>query len=174
MTTPWTLPTIVSQYAEEGAENIHIQWNSSEFNALKNLDQQCLGLDGVLEHIARSPKPDFKNKSYFLRITGFNFINLPENVNGIEVRLSARRSGRIVDDTIQLCLDNNLIGDNQATAYISPLKIYGSENSLWGLENISKSDLQQSSFGVIVRFQSHPNWPHKDAAFIDAVEIRIH
>lgn len=172
--TPWTLPTIVSQYAEEGAENVHIQWNASELNAIKSLDQRSLGLDGVLEHIARSPKPDFRNKSYFVKATGFTFQNLPETIIGIEVKLTARRSGRIVDDTIQLCLDNNAIGENQATTYISPIKIYGAENNLWGLESIPRTNLLNSSFGVIIRFQSHPSWPHKDAAFIDAVEIRIH
>jgi len=27
---------------------------------------------------------------------------------------------------------------------------------------------------VVVRFQSHPNWPHKCSALVDAIELRVH
>lgn len=175
MATDWTNPTIITQYAEEGAENVHILWDDrDEFSSMKSNNGQSVGTMGYLEHIARSPKTDITNKTYYIRTSGYNFKNLPETLSGIELRLTTRREGRVTDDTIQLCLNEEVIGDNKADLKINPIKIYGSETNLWGVDGISLSTLQDSSFGVVIRFKSHPNWPHRSAAFIDSVEIRIH
>ena len=173
MTTAWTLPTIFSQYPEPGGETAHIEWDGN-FDRLKYKDGSSLQSLGALEHIARSPKHDLRNKTYFVRATGFNFRNLPETVSGIEVRLTARRYGRATDDTIELCLDEQTIGENQATADISPEKIYGSETHLWSTDNLSIANIQDETFGIVIRFQAHPHWPHKDPVLIDSVEMRIH
>lgn len=175
MTTPWTLPQTVSQYAEAGAESVHISWqNIDNFSAIKNLDLKSVGTVGNLEHIARSPKHDIKNKTWYLRVTGFNFIDLPETITGIEVRVSARRYGRVVDDTIQLCRNDSEIGENKAELTTLPAVIYGGAEDLWGIGPLTASDLLDSTFGVTLRFQSHPNWPHRSPMYLDAVEIRIH
>jgi len=175
MTTNWTLPTIVSQYAESDAENAHISWNELDnFSSLKSLDGKSIQTTRPLLHIARSPKLDIRMKTYYIRATGFNFQNLPKVISGVEARLTSNRQGRIVDETIQLCLDSVLIGDNQATLPILPIKIYGSSTNLWSTQGLSLSDVQNSTFGIVVRFQSHHDWPHRDPAFIDSVELRIH
>ena len=172
MTTSWTLPSHVDQYAEPGAELIDIAWEY--LDNIKSLDNRSAQSNGNLIHSARSPKLDIKNKTYFIRATGFNFQNLPATISGIEVRLNTRRYGRATDDTVELCLDGIALGENQATRDILPQKIYGSEISVWNAESISVSDVQNNTFGVVIRFRAHPDWPHKDPVLIDSVEMRIH
>lgn len=174
MTTEWTTPTLFSQYAETSAEDIHVPWDASKFNALKNIDNQRLGLNGVLTHIARSPKTDTTNKTYYLTAQGFNFNNIPEVISGIELRINTERRGRITDDTIQLLIDNQPIGVNKANLDVDPIKTYGGPTDLWDIENILVENLRQSTFGVLVRFQSHPRYPHKDGAYISGIELRIY
>jgi hypothetical protein len=161
MTTEWTTPATFFQYAEEGAESAHVQW-----------DPTLTSTNGCLEHVARSPKHDLRTKTYYLKATGFTFQSLPETISGIELRLSVKRRGRVTDETISLVV-NDQPSENRATLDLAPTKIYGSATDLWSLQNVSPADLN-SQFGVLIRFQAHPQWPHKDAAFIDAVELRIH
>ena len=174
MTSTWALPTIINQYSEEGAEDAHISWNDvNEFSSLKNLDGKFIKTTADLVHIAREPRHDITQKTYFLRITGFNFDNLPTVLSGIEVKLTMNRFGRITDDTVQLCINNNLVGDNQATLDLNPIKIYGSQTDIWR-STLTISDVQNSSFGITLRFKSHPRWPHKSSAMIDSVQVRVY
>jgi hypothetical protein len=174
MTLTWALPREISQYSEAGAEDAHISWSERDnFAALKNLDGRSIQTSRDLLHIARDPKHDIKEKTYFLKITNFDFYALPDTLTGIEVKLSMNRFGRITDETIQLCINNGLIGDNQATLENNPIKLYGSETQLWNT-TLTLENLQDPSFGVVLRFQSHPRWPHKTSALIDAVQIRVY
>ena len=123
-------------------------------------------------HIAREPKHDITEKTYYLRLRNFDFKSLPVSMTGIEVRISMNRFGRITDDTVQLLMNDNVIGKNQADLDLTPNKIYGNSSDLWET-NLSVNDIQSATFGILLRFKSHPKWPHKSSAFIDAVEIRI-
>jgi hypothetical protein len=175
MTTNWATPTRFSQYAEPEAEQVHISWDDSKgFSPLLSADHETVGTNGTLYHIARSPKTNLKTKTYYLKLQGFNFNNFPSTVSGIELRLTANRRGRITDETIQLFLDSDLIGENKADLNLDPQKIYGSSSDLWSTENLSMSNLQDPTFGVVIRFQSHPSFPHRDGVYINAVELRIH
>lgn len=174
MTSNWALPTQVYQYSEQGAEDSHVSWQDvNDFYSLKNKDGRSVKTSRELLHIARDPKRDITEKTYYMRITGFNFLNLPNTVSGIELRLTMNRFGRITDESVHLCLNEELIGKNQATLDVNPIKIYGSETSLWDT-NLTKENLLDPTFGVVLRFQSHPNWPHRNSAMIDSVEIRVH
>lgn len=175
MTTSWTSPTIISQYADEGTETVHISWKhiSKDIPQMSNGPAFPIALDGYLDHIARSPKYDIMNKTYFIRTAGYNFVNIPTVINGIEVRINARRYGRITDETIQLCLNNILIGESRANLQVDPTKVYGSSTDLWST-TISNIDISDPTFGLIIRFQSHPHWPHRDTAFLESIEMRIH
>jgi len=174
MTTSWTLPNTILQYSEDGAEEAHVSWDDSDnFNQLKNSDQRFLQSNGALEHIARSPKADLKNKSYYLKLSNFNFVSLPETLSGIEVRIKSRRYGRATDDTVQLIQEDTIIGDNKATLLIHPEKIYGSESDMWGT-NLTIADITDAGFGIVIRFKCHPDWPHNDPVLVDSVEMRIH
>lgn len=174
MATPWTLPNTISQYAESGAESIHVSWlEVDNFSGLKHLDLRNTKTSRDLVHIARDPRHDITEKTYYLKLTNFTFVNLPNILTGIEMKLSMNRYGRITDDEISLCLNNESIGENQADLNLDPIKIYGNESDKWNT-SLSIADIQNSSFGIILRFRSHPRWPHKCSALIDAVEIRVH
>ena len=174
MATPWTFPSTVTQYAQTGAEQAHISWlEIDNFSALKSLNQQHIKTTRDLVHIARDPRHDIVEKTYYLKLTNFVFQNLPSTLSGIQVRLTMKRFGRITDDEIFLCLNNDIVGDNFGDLDLSPTKIYGSETDTWNT-SLTISDVQHSSFGVVLRFKSHPQWPHKSSALIDAIEIRVH
>lgn len=173
MPTPWTFPTIISQYSEPGAESADIQWDSSNyFNELKEFDGRSLVTTGNLVHIARSPHADIRNKTYFLKCTGYNFLSLPTQLSGIEVKVNANRYGRAQDDTMNLTLNGNLIGENASTPLIDPIKIYGGPTDLWGA-TLTKDNIIDPTFGFVLRFQAHRHWPHRDPVLVDAVQIRI-
>lgn len=175
MTTLWATPTIISQYAEQTAEDVHVRWDDSTgFNDLKSTNEQGVGTLLPLYHIARSPKTDITNKTYYIKATGFNFLNVPDVISGIEVRVKMQRRGRVTDDTVQLCLGDNLLGDNKADLIVLPIKTYGGETDTWGIQSLNSIDVTNGMFGVILRFKAHPKWPHRDSAIIDSVEIRIH
>lgn len=173
--TPWTNPTTVNQFAETSAENIHISWdNSNNFAGMKSDNEQSVGSMDPLYHYARSPEADINSKTYYIRSTGYNFQNLPAVISGIELRLKTKRGGRVTDDTVQLCLDGIDVGENKADLIVNPLKYYGGNNDLWGLDNLTVETVQNNNFGVTLRFKSHPQYPHRDAVFVDSVQIRIH
>jgi hypothetical protein len=175
MTTPWTLPNTFYQYAEPGAETAHISWNDlGNFQNLLDSGVRSIETLGALEHIARSPKHDIRNKTYYLRATNFTFTNLPNTVSGVELRISSRRYGRATDESICLCYNDKDIGINRATLDLNPIKIYGSNSDLWDVESITSAMVQDPSFGVIIRFQAHPHWPHRSPVIVDSVELRIH
>ena len=174
MTSNWALPTIITQYAEETAEDDHISWvEVDNFSSLKSLDGRSIKTSRDLLHIARDPRHNIKEKTYFLKVTGFNFINLPSTISGIELKITSNRYGRITDETIQLTLNNTVIGDNQASLDLNPIKIYGGTDNIWNT-NLTTVNLLDPSFGVLLRFQSHPRWPHKNSIMLDSVEVRIH
>ena len=142
MTTSWTLPTSVFQYVEPGAEEHHISWDDfDDFQGIKTLDQHFIKTTRDLLHISRSPKLDITMKTWYLRITGFNFTNLPETLSGIAVRISGNRRGRITDDTVQLCFQENSIGENRADLDLSPKKVYGNDSDLWNTQPVSYTHL---------------------------------
>lgn len=174
MTTNWTLPNTIQQYSEIGAEDIHVNWlDVDNFNNIKTNNGKSVRLTKDLRHIARDPKHDITNKTYYLKCTNFNFQNLSNSLNGIELKITMNRFGRATDDTIQLCLNGNLIGQNKASLDLDIIKTYGGNNDIWNT-NLQIADVLNSTFGVILRFRSHPNWPHSSNVLIDAVEIKVH
>lgn len=169
MSTIWTSPSILDQYAEDDS---HIAWNSTDISLI--LSGSFISTARPLLHIAREPRNDIKMKTYFLRASGFNFENLPDIISGIECRLLLKRGGRITDETVQLCLNDSLIGENRADLDLDITKIYGSSTDTWNIPNIDKSMISNSTFGIVLRFQSHPSWPHKTTPTIGEVELRIY
>ena len=68
MTTNWTLPTNVIQYAEEGGEDAHISWlETNNFHSLKDFDGKSVRTTRDLVHIARDPRHDTLQKTYYLK-----------------------------------------------------------------------------------------------------------
>ena len=76
MTTEWTLPNTVTQYAESGGEDGHVTWlEVDSFSSLKAFDGKSVRTSRDLLHIAREPRHDTTEKTYYLKITNFNFEN---------------------------------------------------------------------------------------------------
>jgi hypothetical protein len=184
MTTPWTSPTTFRQYAESDAEAVHIPWfDQDNFSNLLNLNGRLVCTTAPLMHIARQPRNDITMKTYYLQCTGYNFQNLPLTISNISIKLTMNRSGRIADDTIQLVYQGAIIGKNLAlpartknsqSSTLDPITIYGGPISNFEFTNdINLSMIQDPTFGVLLRFQSHPMWPHKTAPGVDCVELQI-
>jgi hypothetical protein len=169
MSTNWTSPSILDQYAEDES---HIAWNSTDVSLI--LSGTSISTASPLLHIAREPRNDIKMKTYFLRATGFNFQNLPDTISGIECKVSLKRGGRITDETVQLCLNETLIGENRANLEVHPEKVYGSHTDTWNASDLTTAMLQDPTFGIVLRFQSHPKWPHKTTPTFSSVEIQIY
>jgi len=81
------------------------------------------------------------------------------------------RGSRIVDDTIQLDKNGELLGENQATLDMLSLKTYG---NTWGLNwsNINPYTLTSGNFGLRLRFQSSFTTPHSTTPSIDFIRMR--
>jgi hypothetical protein len=168
MTTDWTIPNTVSQYAEDES---HIAWNAN-FDFIKT---QIGGLSLIkpLEHISRQPRNDIKMKTWYLQATNFNFQNLPDTVSGIEFRFTVGRGGRVFDETIQLTYNGEFIGENKCSLTVDPLQIYGSPTDTWKVDNISDI-IRDPSFGIVIRLRSHPDWPHKTTPILRGMELQIY
>lgn len=171
MPTAWFYPNTVSQYYEVTA---HVPWNNvGNFFSIKHPDGGSLSLSAPLLHIANPTVNDLKMKTYFLALSEFNVIDLPETISGIEVEINMNRQGRITDDTIQLRYNNQFVGENKANFNLDPNKTYGSNTDLWGA-SWDYSTITDPSFGIGVRFQSHPSWPHNAYPKIDYIRVRVH
>ncbi len=166
MPTEWTIPNTVIQYAEA---DIHVPWMNvgNEFEEINLVRGQK-----DLVHIANSMTNGYKTKTWYLILKEFDWIDLPETINGLELYVNVRRTGRITDDTVQL-YHGGAIGNNLADFEIDDLKIYGGEGNLWGLPSITNEMLNDPEFGIILRYQAHPTMPHKTAPYMTHVRMRV-
>ena len=132
-----------------------------------------------LVHYSNPASGDYRNKTCGLLCTGFN-IPVLESLHGIQLRLVAQRQGRIVDETIQLSLRGNLIGKNNfvyrtdSEGHLPLLNdtTYGGESDLWATD-LTPRDISDPSFGVFIKFQSHPYCPHKQSIYVDSVMLTV-
>ena len=94
MTTEWTLPTTIIQYAEPGGEDAHVSWlDNNDFNSLKSLDGKSVRTSRDLFHTAREPRHDLTDKTYYLQLSSFNFTRSAQDRNAENVLI-------ILDDPI--------------------------------------------------------------------------
>lgn len=177
MPTSWTYPTIASQFTDA---DIHVPWlhnNTNFLNSELDLTTKEFEINQIrsskdLLRISNTLVQDIKMKTYYLLLSGFEWEDLPNSITGIEARIIVRRTGRITDETVQLHL-NEFIGSNQATLDLDNDKVYGASDSLWGLDEITRTMLNNPDFGIVVRYQSHPNYPHKTTPNIEHVQLRV-
>lgn len=171
MYTTWFYPNTVTQFPEVTE---HVGWNGEEtgFSFLKAPNQNYVTTKKELLHIANSVVNDLKMKTYFLYLSNFKMTNLPNPIQGVEVEIEMKRGGRITDETIQLRYNNEFIGKNKADYKLDVQKTYSGSASDWGVEEFNSLLLTDTTFGVGIRYQSHPSWPHKESAMINYVRIR--
>jgi hypothetical protein len=176
-----TLPTNVIQYAED--EITQVQWIPNNLNILTNPNTgNSLTTVRPLMHIARSPKYDLTDTTWFIECTGFNFTNLPDIVSGVTANISMNRGGRITDDIIQLCYQGNVIGESRAqpavdrtthSSILHPMTTYGGSTDTWEINDLTLNMVQDPTFGIVVRYKSHPSWPHKTGPILYSITLQI-
>ena len=169
MTTIWTSPRSITQYAEHES---HIAWNTDNFDKVITLNGG-VSLSAPLLHISRQPKNDILMKTWYIVASDFNFTSIPEQISGIEFRFTVDRSGRVFDDTVQLSLDNELIGENKCSRTVDPIQVYGGISDTWNVSDLSNI-IQDPSFGITIRLKSHPSWPHKTTPILRGLELQIY
>ncbi len=164
MPSSWTYPSIVTQFADS---EHHVRWLNvgNDFTSLNQIRTER-----DLLHISNPTANVIRETTYYLLFTGWNWQDLPETITGLEAMVNVRRVGRITDDTIQLYY-NEAIGDNKANFEISDQKIFGDSLDKWGYE-LTPAILTDSNFGILLRFKSHPSWPHKATPNVTHVQIR--
>lgn len=166
----WHYPTKVKQVAEVEE---HVSWNADhDFISVKYNDSRFLTTTKDLLHIATFDGHDIKMKTYYLFLSDFKFVDLPTTITGLTVETSVRRGGRITDDTVQLMNSDEFIGENLANFGVDQVKTYGGLVSEWGTP-ITKQQLESASFGVGIRFKSHPSWPHRESPKLEYVRVRV-
>jgi len=171
MTTPWFYPYAITQYAEVPQ---HVSWAGSENNYadLRTDDGAFLSTTGELLHIANPSVNDLKMKTWYLYLTDFRLTNIPAVISGVQVEIDMRRGGRITDETVQLRYQDQFIGENRADYALDNRKVYGGDQDLWSAA-LTPSMLSDTSFGLGIRFQSHPSWPHREHPMLNYIRLRV-
>ncbi len=158
-----------------------ITWNSTLTTELGFLQNSRWGTVKNLTHIANPATGDLRNKTWALNCTNLNAITLPETITGLQIDISGQRNGRIVDEIIQLTYQGSAIGNNNFVYMTDPdghllitnQSTYGGPTDLWGT-TLTPEIIQDPSFGVILKFQSHPYYPHSCGMFLDSVLFTVY
>ena len=187
--TRWAVPNKVSQITESEA---HVAWDAAAFSYLQDdNDSTFVKTIKPLLHIPNSFSGDRTMKTWYILASGFNLFDAPDIVTGIVVQMQVDRGGRITDETVQLrtvstwTSFNGTIGVNKADAGLDMIKIYGGAIDLWDLDKvvtgyigstaqqIIRQAIVNPDFGIAIRFQSHPSWPHSVAPRIGSIKVRL-
>jgi hypothetical protein len=166
-----------------GAEfgEYEIGWQSHPSSSLGYLLGSRWRSEKDLTHFANPASGDLRTRTQALYCLDFRITDLPEVISGIELNLKTQRNGRVVDEQIQLVYQGDPLGNNNFI-YITDedghLKItndttYGSATDTWGAD-LTPEMLQDPSFGVIVKFQAHPYYPHRSTMYLDAVSLTVY
>lgn len=171
MSANWVIAKSVDQSAEDPS---HIKWDGvSSFRGFSNVAGAYVRSSSDLLHISNATVNDVRMKTWFLIVSGFQFSSIPTTIKGVELQLSTKRYGRITDETVQMMVNGQVLGKNYANSDLADVKTYGSPTDLWGLPVLDRSMLLMPEFGFLIRFQSHPNWPHSSPIAINSVMMRV-
>lgn len=122
--------------------------------------------------IAMRDKKVRTNSVNQIKCTDFNFNNIGI-VTGIELRLVTQRLSRIQDYVISLTYNNETIGENKSNDLAENDQIYGGPNDLWNT-NLTASEIEDISFGVIIGLGPNKKIPHSDSGYINSVQLKIY
>lgn len=169
--TGWLYPNVISQFAEDPS---HISWdNLNQYASVKSTDSWFLRTSTDLVHIVNPSVNDIRSRTYYLQLKQFGIPQLSSTPTGLEVKVNSKRGGRVTDETIQFYMNNELLGENRADSNLDMIKNYGSPSDFWGLTEEDLSNISDSEFGLLLRFQAHPRFPHRDAIYLDSVSLRV-
>mgnify|MGYP003349015632 CR=1 FL=1 len=170
MPTQWFYPSQITQYAE-ATQHLSWQGTGADFTSMKQIRTQI-----ELTTIASDLRLDnIRTKTYYLLLQGWNIPStaVPYPLNGIELYVNVRRGGRITDETIALWYNNDVVSNNRAQGDLGDIQTYGGEGDLWDAVPMISTLLASSQFGIILRYQSNVNWPHKTAPMMQHVQLRF-
>ena len=173
------LPTNVVQSSQ--IPNDEIGWYSTPSTNIGFLAGSRWSTVRDLKHISNPATGDLRNKTWALTCTNFQMQSLPDTISGLQLNVSAQRNGRIVDEIIQLTYQGTAFGnnnfvyktDNEGNLTILNDSVYGGPEDLWGF-SLTPAILQDPSFGVILKFQSHPYYPHSSGMMLDSVSLTVY
>jgi hypothetical protein len=187
-TTAFLLPSTVNQVSIP-----------NEITGVPSIDWQGLEYISNTGSYAVTKKPlytisglwmeKFLSNTSQIWLTGFSIPSNNNTLTGIEFQLNIQRAARIEDLIIQLTLNGELVGDNQAS-WVNPVQsdmytgdfteplnpvgdynIYGGTTNLWGT-TLTNTDVTDPTFGVVISFKSNTTYPHSDIAYVDQVAVR--
>ena len=169
--TGWKFPNTITQFAEHPS---HISWeNLNQYAGAKSTDQWFLRTSTDLVHLVNPSVNNIRSYTYYLQLKDFRIPVLSSLPTGIEVQLTSKRGGRETDETVQFRLNDSLLGENRADRNLDMIKNYGGPADFWGLTQEDLESISDSEFSLLLRFQSHPQFPHRDAMYIDSVAVRV-
>jgi len=188
-------PRSIVQYAE--FPEMNISWSNNEVdstiadNPSYNLADPSTGAGNrnvittikPLTHVSNPTRGPKLDKTYYLKCTNFMARGIPNTPTGITLTLTTQRNQKIVDDTICLIYNGEIISDNKTNLSAGPYSIdghmkienvatYGGPDDLWGAA-ITKEILMDPSFGVLLRFASNPMRPHKEGMLVYQITLEI-
>jgi len=171
MTTNWAFARTIIQEAEVPQ---HARWRGEEtgFTGIKTDLYGAINTETPLFFIANPTVNNIRTKTYYLYLTNFRLIDIPDTISGVELLVAMDRKGRVTDETVQLRYDNEFIGRNMADFKLDQTKTYGADNDTWSAD-LTSEIVSDPSFGIGIRFQSHPSWPHRDSPLINYVKLRV-
>ena len=160
---------------------IEIFWKSTPSRDVNSLLEQRWTTVRSLKHIANPATGNIRERTAALICTNFQMENLPDVITGLELKIIAQRNGRIADEIIQLTYQGQPIGknnfvyltDSEGHIKITNETLYGGPEDLWET-NLTPEMLMDPSFGVILKFQSHPYYPHSVGMILDSVSLTVY
>lgn len=163
-TTDWYTPR---SFTLETVDDGDIGW----LGDISNLPERNMLLDGLVSHKVNSSAGSvgIRNKTQKLILTNFN---ITSTLDYIELELTTRKNGRVVDETISL-YSNGVIGKNMAD-YFDTANVKSYKGSLTEWELLTPVDFTSSDFGVCLRFQANFTYPHKDGFELENVRLRFY
>lgn len=176
------MPVVYYPHTVQPAEPAEheITWHS-KISSLGTILGRRWQTDKELRHISNPACGDLRNRTQALHFLDFCITDVPTVISGVSLRILAQRNGRITDEQIQLTYKNQAIGVNHVN-YITDTEghlplgndtTYGGPTDLWEAD-ITAEMLQDPSFGVILKFQSHPYYPHSCGMMLDAVTLTVY
>ena len=123
--------------------------------------------------------------SYYLRATGFGFINIPtgSTINGITVEIErsiAEATSNTRDESVKIIKDGTITGDEKAdTGTFWPVNsgdayaTYGGSTDTWGA-TWTVANINSSNFGVAAQAKNAvPTKPTTETAQVDHIRITV-
>lgn len=158
-----------------------LEWNSTFSTTYGKILGSRLSTSGQLFHLSNPACGDLRNSTQALYFLDFQINDIPLVISGIEVNVKSQRNGRAADEQVQLIYQGSAIGKNNFMYFtdedgnlpISNDTTYGGPTDLWGAE-LTSTILQDTSFGVILKFQAHPYFPHRSGMMLDSVLLTVY